>query len=46
MGQLYRQLNAKEVTKAQALRQAQLSILQEENSPYFWAPYALVGNWL
>ncbi|MCG6136870.1 MAG: CHAT domain-containing protein [Nostoc sp. LLA-1] len=45
MGELYRQLNAG-VTKAQALQRAQLAILAEENRPYFWAPYVLVGNWL
>ncbi|MBW4683300.1 MAG: CHAT domain-containing protein [Microcoleus vaginatus WJT46-NPBG5] len=35
------------VTKAEALRRAQLSLLQERRYkiPYFWAPYVLVGNW-
>lgn len=34
--------------RAEALRQAQLAILNDPNyrSPYFWAPYILVGNWL
>jgi CHAT domain-containing protein len=45
MGELYRQLDAG-VTKAQALQRAQLAILAQENRPYFWAPYVLVGNWL
>ncbi|HEY9664993.1 MAG TPA: CHAT domain-containing protein, partial [Allocoleopsis sp.] len=38
------------LTRAEALRQAQLSLLQAEregyNVPFFWAPYVLVGNWL
>ena len=34
-------------TKADALRQAQLSLLHSKNyaHPYFWAPFVLVGNW-
>jgi len=34
--------------KAEALRQAQLSLLRnpEFNKPYFWAPVVLIGNWL
>jgi CHAT domain-containing protein len=36
------------VSKAQALRQAQLSLLKSSryHHPYFWAPFVLVGNWL
>lgn len=30
--------------KAQALRQAQLDLMQEAQHPYFWAPLALVGD--
>ena len=35
-------------TKAEAIRQAQLSLLNDSNyqRPYFWASYVLVGNWL
>ncbi len=46
MGQFYRELKKPNVTKAEALQTAQLSLLQEEQRPYFWAPYILVGNWL
>jgi len=36
----------KEVTIAEALRNVQVSIIDEGNdSPYFWAPFVLVGNW-
>jgi CHAT domain-containing protein len=36
------------VSKAQALRQAQLKLLNspQYQNPYFWAPFVLVGNWL
>lgn len=35
------------LTKAEALRRAQVSLLREGlyRSPYFWSPYILVGNW-
>jgi CHAT domain-containing protein len=45
MSQFYRELNAG-TTKAEALRHAQLTLLQQEKRPYFWAPYVLLGNWL
>jgi CHAT domain-containing protein len=36
------------VSKAKALRQAQLTLLKSPRyqHPYFWAPFVLVGNWL
>lgn len=51
MGKFYENLAAKtQLTKAQALRQAQLDLLKTEDSqyrhPYYWAPFVLVGNWL
>jgi CHAT domain-containing protein len=35
------------ITKAEALRRAQVSLLQEREyrNPFFWSPYILVGNW-
>lgn len=35
------------MTKAQALQQAQVALIQDFNyqAPYVWAPYVLVGNW-
>jgi CHAT domain-containing protein len=45
MSQFYRDLNSG-VTKAEALRQAQLAVFAKEERPYFWAPFVLVGNWL
>lgn len=48
MSNLYGQLANASLTKAEALRQAQLQLLQTEGyqHPYFWAPFVLVGNWL
>ncbi|MEL7353863.1 MAG: CHAT domain-containing protein [Cyanobacteria bacterium J06560_5] len=48
MTHFYEALAQPETTKADALRQAQLALLAEEpfNSPYYWSPFVLVGNWL
>lgn len=45
MSQFYQELKAG-VNKAEALRRAQLAVFDQEKSPYFWAPFVLVGNWL
>ena len=45
----YKQLRDEpQITKAQALRNAQLELLGDSNTnaPYYWAPYVLIGNWL
>lgn len=37
------------ITKAQALRQAQLSLLKDKgifSHPYYWSPFILIGNGL
>lgn len=50
MGQFYQKLanQNRSITKAQAVRQAQLTLLKSDlyNQPHFWASYVLVGNWL
>jgi CHAT domain-containing protein len=48
MGLFYQELIKTTRTKAEALRQAQLSLLREPKyqHPYYWAPYVLIGNWL
>ena len=50
MNQLYQRLSQPEktVNRAEALRQAQLALLNSEqnNIPAFWAAFVLVGNWL
>lgn len=48
IGQFYHELAKEKVSKAEALRQAQLSLLRNPNfrHPRYWAPYVLLGNWL
>ncbi|NJK27981.1 MAG: CHAT domain-containing protein [Coleofasciculaceae cyanobacterium SM2_3_26] len=47
MVRFYEELTKPGVAKAEALRRAQLALLQGEYShPYHWAPFVLVGNWL
>jgi CHAT domain-containing protein len=48
MGELYQQLANQKVTKAEALRQAQLALLGDKwyQHPFYWAPYILVGDWM
>ncbi|WP_096604114.1 CHAT domain-containing protein [Calothrix sp. NIES-2100] len=48
VGAFYKQLKSGKVTKAQALRYAQLQLLQHPNynAPSFWSAYVLIGNWL
>ncbi|MBE9189453.1 CHAT domain-containing protein [Gloeocapsopsis crepidinum LEGE 06123] len=48
MGQFYKEYANTSVTKADALRRAQQTLLKDPKyeHPYFWAPYVLVGNWL
>ena len=48
MTEFYRELSQTEVSKAEALRQAQLILLKQSQyeHPFFWAPFVLVGNWL
>jgi CHAT domain-containing protein len=46
MQEFYKQFSEPEVTKAQALHQAQLELFKRYKAPYNWAAYILVGNWL
>ncbi len=48
MKEFYQQLNNPKLSKAEALRQAQLKIMANPlyQHPYFWAAFVLVGNWL
>jgi CHAT domain-containing protein len=47
---LYQQLGQPGVTRAEALRRAQLALLQDAEGDYthprYWSPYVLVGSWL
>src|SRR5919199_2091331 len=44
----YQALAQSQVTKAKALRDAQLALLKQPGfrHPFYWAPFVLVGNWL
>ena len=48
MSKLYESLSQQNMTKAEAVRQAQLELLRNPQyaNPYYWAPFVLVGNWL
>ncbi|MCU0567200.1 MAG: CHAT domain-containing protein [Oculatellaceae cyanobacterium Prado106] len=52
MGKFYEelaQIRTTGISKAEALRRAQLSVLQNPDyaqEPFFWSAYTLVGNWL
>ena len=47
MRELYKGISTNEMSKAEALRQAQLTLLEDPsfNDPFFWSAYTLVGNW-
>ncbi|WP_445633528.1 CHAT domain-containing protein [Nostoc sp. DSM 114161] len=48
IGEFYRELAKAKVTKAEALRRAQVALLKNYpnyNRPIFWAPYVLIGQW-
>ncbi len=48
MTQFYQSLSDADLSKAEALRQAQIKILQnpEFSHPFYWSPFVLIGNWL
>jgi CHAT domain-containing protein len=48
MAKFYEELAQPGVSKVEALRRAQLSLLKDERMahPFFWSPFILVGNWL
>jgi CHAT domain-containing protein len=47
MTNFYRELAKDNITKAEALRQAQISTLKNDafSHPFFWSAFILVGNW-
>jgi len=49
MKRFYQLREQDKLTKAEALRQAQLSMItsgDKFSQPYYWAPFVLMGNWL
>ena len=47
MSNLYAKLSDRNVTRAEALRSSQLTLLKSDkfNHPYYWSPFILLGNW-
>jgi CHAT domain-containing protein len=47
MVNLYKNLVSKNSNKGESLRQAQQTLLRNPkyHSPYYWAPFVLIGNW-
>jgi len=48
MVEFYKQLSKPNMSKAEALREAQISLIQQRGfkHPFYWAPFVLIGNWL
>lgn len=48
VAEFYRRLSDPSVTKAEAVRQAQVAMIgaRRFRHPGYWAPYLLIGNWL
>jgi CHAT domain-containing protein len=48
MIRFYDQLRQPKITKAEALRQAQINMIRQTDfhDPFFWSAFILVGNWL
>ncbi|MEB3215499.1 MAG: CHAT domain-containing protein [Nostocales cyanobacterium 94392] len=47
MTRFYEQLRQPKMTKAEALRQAQINLIRQTDfrDPFFWSAFVLVGNW-
>ncbi|MBE9209616.1 CHAT domain-containing protein [Nostoc sp. LEGE 06077] len=48
MTRFYDQLRQPKISKAEALRQAQINLIRKTDfhDPFFWSAFVLVGNWL
>ena len=48
MVHFYQELQKTEISKSEALRQAQMKLIQSPtySHPYYWAPFVMLGNWL
>jgi CHAT domain-containing protein len=47
MGEFYKNLIKNKLSKTDALRQAQLTLMRDEKyaHPFYWAPFILIGDW-
>jgi len=48
ISEFYRQLGDPAITKSEALRSAQLKLLEDPrySHPAYWSPFVIIGNWL
>ena len=48
MTRFYDQLRQPKITKAEALRQAQINLIRQTDfhDPFFWSGFVLIGNWI
>ncbi|AFY34689.1 CHAT domain-containing protein [Calothrix sp. PCC 7507] len=48
MTRFYDQLRQPKITKAEALRQAQINLIRQTDfhDPFFWSAFVLIGNWI
>jgi CHAT domain-containing protein len=48
MKEFYRHLHVPGMSRAEALQQAQLTLLRQQQygDPFFWAPFLLINNWM
>jgi len=48
LSEFYQNLKDEKVSKAQALQQAQIKLIKNDNfkHPFYWSAFILVGNWL
>lgn len=48
MTEFYQALSDSNLSKAEALRSAQIKVLKDPqfSHPYYWSPFVLIGNWL
>lgn len=47
MASFYKRLAEEDLSRAEALRQAQIDLIQsaDRSHPYYWAPFILMGDW-
>lgn len=47
MGEFYKNLIKNKLSKTEALRKAQLTLMSDEKyaHPFYWAPFVLIGDW-
>ena len=47
MGEFYKNLIKNRLSKTDALRKAQLTLISDEKyaHPFYWAPFVLIGDW-